>query len=78
MQWSWKTTLAAFLAILPQLLRLLFPDTISVELAMLLSTFFASLGLISAKDSNVTGGTVSNEKIIPAGEIGSKENPVVK
>ena len=57
---SWKTTLAGVLAILPTILHLIFPKLVTVEVAASLTALFLSLGLIAAKDGNVTGGDVSN------------------
>lgn len=54
---SWKTTLAGVLAIIPVVLHAAFPNVVTTEVAASLITVFISLGLISAKDSNVTGGT---------------------
>ena len=54
---SWKTGLAGILAILPQLLHFFWPNVITDVVANTISGLFVSLGLIAAKDSNVTGGT---------------------
>jgi hypothetical protein len=54
---SWKTTLAGIAAILPQVLHAIFPNVVTIEVATGLSSLFAAIGLIAAKDSNVTGGT---------------------
>jgi len=54
---SWKTGLAGVLAILPQLLHYFMPTAVTMETANILSGLFVSLGLVAAKDSNVTGGT---------------------
>jgi len=54
---NWKTTLAAILAAAPQILHYLFPNTITLDVANVLSGLFVSLGLVAAKDNNVTGGT---------------------
>jgi len=56
---SWKTGLAGVLSILPQLLVLIFPNIITHDVANTISGLMVSLGLIAAKDSNVTGGTKS-------------------
>lgn len=57
---SWKTTVAAVLAVLPQVLVLVFPKFITTEVATALSILFGAIGLGVAKDSNVTGGTIVN------------------
>lgn len=57
MKKSWKTGLAGILAILPIILHAIFPNVITTEVATSLTGVFVGLGLIAAKDSNVTGGT---------------------
>jgi uncharacterized membrane protein len=54
---SWKTTLAGVLSIAPQLLHAFFPTVVTAEVANSLTSLFVALGLIAAKDGNVTGGT---------------------
>lgn len=54
---NWKTGLAGILAVLPQLLHYFWPTIITSETAYAISGVLVSLGLIAAKDSNVTGGT---------------------
>ena len=57
---SWKTTWAGVFVALPQILHLIFPKVITVEIAIALSSLAAALGFVVAKDGNVTGGDVSN------------------
>lgn len=57
---SWRTTISGVLAIVPQLLHMLFPKYVTVELATGLTTLFIAVGLIQAKDAGVTGGTIPN------------------
>lgn len=52
---SWKTTLCGALAALCTAASQVFPDLKDVLLSA--AAFFAALGLVFAKDSNVTGGT---------------------
>ena len=54
---NWKTTFAGVFAIVPVILHALFPTVVTVEVAASITSVFISLGLIAAKDSNVTGGT---------------------
>lgn len=54
---SWKTGLAGILAIVPIILHALLPNVITSEVATTITSLFVGLGLIAAKDSNVTGGT---------------------
>jgi len=54
---SWKTGLAGILAIVPVVLHALFPEVVTMEVASAITSLFVGLGLIAAKDSNVTGGT---------------------
>jgi uncharacterized membrane protein len=54
---SWKTTLAGVLSIAPQLLHTFYPTVVTAEVANSLTGLFVALGLIAAKDGNVTGGT---------------------
>lgn len=57
---SWKTGLGGIFCILPQVLHLIFPKTITPEVANVISGIAAGYIGIAAKDSNVTGGTVVN------------------
>lgn len=57
---SWKTTLAGAIAIFIQLGPVLFPKYITPQIANTISTTAGALGLLAAKDSNVTGGSVVN------------------
>jgi len=52
---NWKTTLAAIIMLAAQVLPAL--DVITVDQAVSITGLAAAFGLISAKDSNVTGGT---------------------
>ena len=54
---NYKTTLAGILAVLPQILSVLFPKVITQDVANTISGLMVTLGLIAAKDNNVTGGT---------------------
>jgi len=56
---NWKTTLAAVLAALPQVLGLL--NVLDPVLANKISIILIALGLLHAKDNNVTGGTVAQD-----------------
>lgn len=60
---SWKTSLFGGLAVLPQVLTLLFPKFMTPQIAMAISVLFAGIGLTQSKDSAVTGGTIPNTKI---------------
>jgi uncharacterized membrane protein len=53
---SWKTTVAGLAAVLPQILHALYPTVVTIDVATGLSAFFAAIGLVAAKDGNVTGG----------------------
>ena len=53
---DWKTTLSGIAAILPQVLHAIYPTIVTSDVANGLSAFFAAIGLVAAKDSNVTGG----------------------
>ncbi len=55
---NWKTGLAGILAVLPQALHFFFPNFITSDVANAISGLLVSVGLIAAKDKNVTGGTV--------------------
>jgi hypothetical protein len=52
---NWKTTLAGILAIAVTVATSM--NWISLEVAGAITTILVSLGLIAAKDGNVTGGT---------------------
>ena len=54
---SWKTGLAGILALIPTILHAVFPQVVTTEVAVSITSVLISLGLIAAKDSNVTGGT---------------------
>ena len=58
---NWKTTLAGIVAIVIQLGPIVAPKYITPVVANTISTIAASLGLMTAKDFNVTGGTIINE-----------------
>ncbi len=52
---SWKTTLAGVLAILPTILHAIFPTVVTMEVAATITSLFVGLGLVAAKDGNVSG-----------------------
>lgn len=54
---NWKTTLAGAVALLIQLGPVLLPKYITPTVANTITVIATSLGLIVAKDKNVTGGT---------------------
>ena len=54
---SWKTTLAGILAVLPTLAHTLYPQYVTTDVATAITTIFVAIGLVAAKDGNVTGGT---------------------
>jgi hypothetical protein len=58
---NWKTTLAGVLALVVAVANAILNmlNGLPVDITSLLTTIVAGLGLIAAKDSNVTGGTVS-------------------
>lgn len=56
---SWRTTLFALLAVLPQLLQLI--PNINPIIPTAVSMVFVALGLNAAKDKQVTGGTIVNQ-----------------
>lgn len=53
---NWKTTLAGIVAVLPLLAQAI-GHPISADVASAIQTIAVALGLFSAKDNNVTGGT---------------------
>lgn len=54
---NWKTTLAGGIALLIQIGPILWPKVITPATANTISLLAASLGIVVAKDGNVTGGT---------------------
>jgi len=52
---NWKTTLGGAVAILIQIGPILFPKTITPQVANSISALAVALGLVAAKDGNVTG-----------------------
>lgn len=52
---SWKTTLAGVLSALPMILHAVFPEIVTLDVAATITGLLASLGLIAAKDGNVSG-----------------------
>jgi len=52
---NWKTTFAGVFAIIPTVLHAIFPQVVTVEVAAAITSLFIGLGLIAAKDHNVTG-----------------------
>lgn len=54
---NWKTTLAGVIALVIQLGPVLLPKYITPSVANTISVIAGSLGIIVAKDGNVTGGT---------------------
>lgn len=57
---NWKTTLSGIVILLLQVGPTLFPQYITPSVANVISGVAVALGLLAAKDSNVTGGTVAN------------------
>lgn len=55
---NWKTTIAGIIAIIIQVGPIIWPRYITPSVANTISTIAAALGLIAAKDSNVTSDTV--------------------
>lgn len=55
---NWKTTLAGVIAIVVQVGPVLLPKYITPTVANSISVIAGSMGVIAAKDGNVTGGTV--------------------
>jgi len=55
---NWKTTVAGILAAMLVGLHAWKPEVFTTELTSAISTILVSLGLLAAKDSNVTGGNV--------------------
>ena len=53
-----KTTLSGVAAIVVQALPVVWTNPIAKEVAHVLSFIFVGVGLLSAKDHNVTGGTI--------------------
>ena len=53
---SWKTTLSGVLALVPMILHTLFPEKVTLDVAAAITAFFGAIGLIVAKDGQVTGG----------------------
>jgi hypothetical protein len=58
---SWKTSASGVVVVILQLLPLLFPTVVTHDVANALTALAVAVGLINAKDSNVTGGTVVND-----------------
>lgn len=58
---SWKTTIAGILTIAAPVAHLLFPAVITPEISAAIASIAIGGGLVSAKDGNVTGGTVTNK-----------------
>lgn len=54
---NWKTTLAGLIALVIQVGPVLWPTVITPATANTITAVAVSLGIIAAKDSNVTGGT---------------------
>ncbi len=52
---NWKTTLAGALTVAIVAAKIFWPNIITAEVAAEATTLMVSLGLIAAKDSNVTG-----------------------
>jgi hypothetical protein len=66
---SWKTTVLGILGILTLLVSaakaLLDSDpATNLDLSIFIPALFAAVTGLFAKDSNVTGGTVSNEQVV--------------
>jgi hypothetical protein len=66
---SWKTTVLGILGIVTLIASaakaVLDSDpTTNVDLAIFLPALFAAVTGLFAKDSNVTGGTVSNQQVV--------------
>jgi hypothetical protein len=59
---SWKTTVGALIALLPSILAV-FGVHIAPDMANGIVSVGAGLGLMAAKDANVTGGTVDNGQV---------------
>ncbi len=55
---SWKTTFSGIAALIVQTLPLVWINPIATPVAHVLSFVFVSVGLMSAKDNNVTGGKI--------------------
>jgi hypothetical protein len=55
---NYKTTLSGVLAFVPTILHFVFPKVVTTEVALALTSVLTSLGLLNAKDNNVTGGTI--------------------
>lgn len=55
---NWKTSLAGLIALVIQIGPLVAPKYITPAVANTISVIAGALGLIVAKDKNVTGGTV--------------------
>jgi hypothetical protein len=55
---NWKTTLAGIITVIIQVGPVVAPKIITHDLANAITAVAISLGLIAAKDGNVTGGTV--------------------
>ena len=56
---NWKTSLAAFLAILVTVAHAVWPKKITLEVMASINTVLGALGLAAAKDHDVTGGSVT-------------------
>lgn len=56
---NWKTTLAGIVALVIQIGPILWPTVITPAIANTISTIAVSLGVVAAKDGNVTGGTTT-------------------
>jgi hypothetical protein len=56
---NWKTTLAGVIALVIQIGPVLWPTVITPAVANTISVISASIGVVVAKDGNVTGGTTT-------------------
>ena len=55
---NWKTTLSGIAQFIAPLLHVFFPATFTAEIVVMVNGVLGGLGLMSAKDNNVTGGTI--------------------
>lgn len=55
---NWKTTLSGVILLIMTGIKIFDPSLMTTELYIIITTALGSIGLIAAKDGNVTGGTV--------------------
>lgn len=57
---NWKTTASGVILLIMTAIKLFAPTVMTTEVYTVIVTVLGSLGLLAAKDFNVTGGTTPN------------------